>query len=68
MIPNNKKTIIKQNDNQTRSVGQTNSLHQFVLDEEVLADMAHDSEIQNEIALINAEFAGTEEDGLSDEL
>jgi hypothetical protein len=67
MIPDNKKSIIKQNDNQKPLREQKKLFPQFILDDEALADMAADPEIQNEIALINAEFAETEEDGLSDE-
>ena len=67
MIPDNKRTSIKHNDNRNTSVKQTNLLDQLVFDEETLADMAADPEIQNEIALINAEFSVTEEDGLSDD-
>ena len=68
MIPDNKRANIKQNDHQKSSAEQTDLLRQIILDEEILVEMASDPEIQNEIALINAEFAVTEEDGLSDEL
>jgi len=68
MIPHPKRVNIKHNDHQTTSVKQTNSLRQSVLDKDMLAEMAADPEIQNEIALINDEFAETEDDGLSDEL
>jgi hypothetical protein len=41
-------------------------LHQINPDEEIMAEIAADPEIQKEIELINAEFSETEEDGLSD--
>ncbi|MBA3870969.1 MAG: hypothetical protein H0X30_17645 [Anaerolineae bacterium] len=66
MIPDNKRAMIKQNNNQTSSIDQTDLLHQLNLSEEAIAEMAADPEIQKEIRLINAEFADTEEDGLSD--
>ncbi|MEP6988944.1 MAG: hypothetical protein ABI970_25300 [Chloroflexota bacterium] len=66
MIPDNKRAMIKQNNNQTSSIDQTDLLHQLNLSEEAIAEMAADPEIQKEIRLINAEFAETEEDGLSD--
>jgi len=66
MIPDNKRAMIKQKDNQTVSIVQENRLHPLNLTDEAIAEMATDPEIQKEIQLINAEFSETEEDGLSD--
>jgi len=66
MIPDNKRAMIKQKDNQTVSIVQENRLHPLNLTDEAIAEMANDPEIQKEIQLINAEFSETEEDGLSD--
>ena len=66
MIPDSKRARLKQNKDQASSVDQSHSLLKLDLDEENIAEMASDPEIQKELQLIDDEFSETEEDGLSD--
>ena len=53
---------------QTRSLAMIELGRDLIGNDLRLAEMAADPEIQNEIRLINQEFAVTEEDGLPDQL